>query len=101
MGAKNNIGPERPEPADKRAVHPFRQRPPDPGNSPGQRRVIRLLENRGVQLWRVLDQFQIRLAVDFPVKPRGGPENIQFYNFIFGPQRTPGFFERGRRLHMS
>ena len=101
MSAKNNIGPECAQPPDKRAVYPFGEPPPDPRNPPGQAGVIRPFENRGVELWCMLDQFQIGFAVDFPVKPRGALENIQFFNFIFRPPRFPRLFERRRRLHMS
>jgi len=58
-------------------------------------RIIGLAEKHTPDLGCVLDKFDIAIGVDFPVKGRKELNEVEFFDDVFGSERSPGFIESG------
>src|SRR4051812_15250666 len=100
MGTKNYVGFEFPELSDEFRSRELGEHPTGTGQLADQSRVVRFIKHAAPQFRGVLDDFNVALDVNLPVKPGGKVQNIEFFHLVLRAQRFPGFLQSGGRLEM-
>src|SRR4051794_22197215 len=100
MRAEDYVRFEFPELADEFRSRELGQHPAGTGQLADQSRVVRFIKHTPPQFRGVLDDFDVALDVNLPVKPWGKVQDVELLYLVLRAQRFPRFLQSGGRLEM-